>query len=50
MYIDTHCHLTDKRYEDLNLIVSEYEKYLVSSVITMGCSLTDTIDSLKLFG
>ena len=48
MYIDTHCHLTDKRYEEINLIVSEYEKYSVSSVITMGCNLTDTIDSLKL--
>ncbi len=48
MYIDTHCHLTDKRYEDLNLVVSEYENYLVSSVITMGCSLTDTLDSLAL--
>ena len=48
MYIDTHCHLTDKRYENLDLIVSEYQKYQVKSVITMACSKEDTLDSLAL--
>lgn len=48
MYIDTHCHLTDERYADIGAVVREYEKYGVSTVITMGCSLLDTIKSQKL--
>ncbi len=48
MYIDTHCHLTDERYADIGAVVREYEKYGVSTVITMGCSLSDTIKSQKL--
>ncbi len=48
MYIDTHCHLTDKRYEDLDSVVATYQRNLVSTVITMGCSVKDTKNSLEL--
>ncbi len=48
MYIDTHCHLTDKRYENLDIVVNEYEKNLVSVVITMACNLDDGKKSLEL--
>ena len=48
MYIDTHCHLTDKRYADISAVVREYEKQLVNVVITMGCSLSDSLESQKL--
>ncbi len=48
MYIDTHCHLTDKRYENLDLVVGEYQRNLVSYAITMGCSVKDSLDSLSI--
>ena len=48
MYIDTHCHLTDKRYADIGAVVNEFEKYSVSAVITMGCSVLDTEESKTL--
>ncbi len=48
MYIDTHCHLTDERYDNLDVVVSEYERVFVTYAITMGCSLKDSEESQKL--
>ena len=48
MYIDTHCHLTDERYEDLDVVVEEYQKNKVAYALTMGCSAEDTLSSLSL--
>lgn len=37
MYIDTHCHLHDPKFEDVNSVVEEYLKCGVSLAIDMGC-------------
>ena len=37
MYVDTHCHLHDQKFEDLNAVVEEYSKCGVSVAIDMGC-------------
>lgn len=39
MYIDTHCHLYDERFTDVDKIVDEYLKYQVTTAINMGCYL-----------
>ncbi len=38
MYIDTHCHLDDQRFSDLDSIVRAYERAGVSKAIHMGCN------------
>lgn len=37
MYVDTHCHLVDPKFLDVNAVVTEFEKYSVTKAITMGC-------------
>lgn len=38
MYVDTHCHLDDKRF-DLANVIAEYERLGVSKVINVACNL-----------
>lgn len=43
MYVDTHCHLDDDKFIDLDFVVSEYEKLNVKKVINMGIDLKTSI-------
>ena len=43
MYIDTHCHLDDSRFEDLSQVVSDYERVGVSKVVQVGCNTKSSI-------
>lgn len=43
MYIDTHCHLDDPRFSDLDFVVNEYERALVSTVIHVGCNVNSSV-------
>ncbi len=37
MYVDTHCHLHDQKFGDINAVVEEYLRCGVSVAIDMGC-------------
>lgn len=48
MYIDTHCHLDDKKFTRLDNIVNEFQAVGVTHIINMGCSLKSSIQSYDL--
>lgn len=48
MYIDTHCHLTDKRYKNIENIISEFEKNKLELAITVGYDYDSSVGSLSL--
>ena len=44
MYIDTHCHLHDEKFTDVDFIVEQYLKENVNTVINMGCSAKSSLE------
>ena len=48
MYIDTHCHLDDSRFTDLDGVIGEFLSSNVKTVIQMGCDLDSSMKG-KLF-
>lgn len=47
MFIDTHCHLADPKLADTDLVVSEYLRAGVDTVMTMGCCANTSEIGLK---
>ncbi len=44
MYIDTHCHLHDEKFDGIiDRVVLEYEKYGIKAVIDMGCTYNTSL-------
>ncbi len=43
MYIDTHCHITDKKYLNVEEVINGYLKSNVRYVIEMGCNLQSSV-------
>lgn len=43
MFIDTHCHLSNKDYDDIDLIIQENIKASIDKMIISGCEI-DSID------
>ena len=44
MYIDTHCHLHDEKFNGIiDQVVLEYQKYGISAVIDMGCTYNTSL-------
>lgn len=43
MYIDTHCHLHDDKFTDIDSVVEEYLKNGVDIAINMGCESTSSL-------
>ncbi len=43
MYVDTHCHLDDKRYEDVGSVVNDFENAGVGIAINMGCDVPSSV-------
>ena len=49
MIIDTHCHLDDKRYnQELHLILKRSQQAGIEKIITIGCSVENSIESKNL--
>ena len=48
MFVDTHCHLTDDKYEDFNLIYQNLVENDISIAINMGCDLSSSIAGKEL--
>ena len=46
--IDTHCHLSKDDYNDIDLVIKEDEKALISEIVVSGCSLKDIKEVLEL--
>ena len=50
MFIDTHCHLSNKYYEDIAAIISENKKAGIEKMIISGCEkdeLDETVDIIN---
>ena len=48
MFVDTHCHLDDLRYNNVGLVVNEYLKNNVEFVIQMGCDKESSLKARQL--
>lgn len=44
MYIDTHCHLDDKAFTDIDSTVEKYLRSSVDTVINAGCDLNSSLN------
>ena len=47
MFIDTHCHISDKYYDDINQLVLENEKAGIEKIIISGCEETEITSSIQ---
>ena len=47
-YIDTHCHLNDTSYEDIDAIIDECRKQNIDKMICIGFDLDSSIRAVKL--
>ncbi len=47
MYVDTHCHLDDSRF-DVSAVVKEYQRVGVTKVINMGCNVLSSAKGKEL--
>ena len=48
MYIDTHCHISNEDYEDINLIIKENREAKIDKIIVSGCTRDGIKESLNL--
>ena len=48
MFIDTHCHLYDECYDDLDLVIKECLNNNVNKVIVSGCDMKSNLEVLEL--
>lgn len=48
MFVDTHCHLTDKKFTDVETVITNALDRGVSKLITVSCSVEDTVNGLNL--
>ena len=48
MFVDTHCHLDDKKFQDINKVVASYLEVGVERVITIGCDNKSSLESKNL--
>lgn len=46
MFIDTHCHMSDEYYEDIDQIILENEKAGIEKIIISGCEESEIEDSI----
>lgn len=48
MFIDTHCHLSNEDYDDIDLVIKENRENLIDKIIISGCTRETIIESLEL--
>ena len=48
MYIDTHCHLYQEYYDDIDKVIKEIERSGVSKIIVNGCDMKSNLEVLEL--
>lgn len=47
MFIDTHCHLDQEFYDNIDDVILENDKALVDKIIVSGCNKNEIIEALK---
>lgn len=47
MFIDTHCHLSQDDYDDIDLVVSDNQKNNISKMIISGCDKLSILESIR---
>lgn len=48
MFIDTHCHLSNEDYDDIDLVIKENRENSIDKIIISGCTRVTIIESLEL--
>lgn len=48
MFIDTHCHLSNEDYDDIDLVIKENREALIEKIIISGCTKESIIESIDL--
>ena len=48
MFIDTHCHIEDQYYGDIDTLIEEIKKSNVSKIIVNGCNMESNLKVLEL--
>ena len=48
MFIDTHCHLSNEDYDDIDLVIKENRENSIDKIIISGCTRETIIESLEL--
>ena len=48
MFIDTHCHLSNEDYDDIDLVIKENREALIYKIIISGCTKESIIESIDL--
>ena len=43
MFVDTHCHLDDERYTNIEEVVTNFKNEKIRYAINMGCNLNSSI-------
>lgn len=48
MYIDTHCHLSQEDYDDIDLVIKENREAGIDRIIISGCTKDSIVESLNI--
>ena len=48
MYIDTHCHLSQEDYDDIDTVLKDNRNACVDKIVISGCTKDSIIESLKI--
>lgn len=50
MYIDTHCHLSKKYYNDIDKVIEDNQIALIDKIIISGCEKDEIEESIQIIG
>ena len=48
MFIDTHCHITNKDYDDIDLLINKIKSKGINKIIVNGCDMESNLEVLEL--
>ncbi len=47
MFVDTHCHLSEEDYDDIDLVIKENRANNIEKIVISGCSESSILESIK---
>ena len=48
MFIDTHCHLSQEDYDDIDLVIQENRTQKIDKIIVSGCTMESILESIDI--